>query len=369
MHRDQRKPPGDEHRATDRQAVGDDERRAETRADDVCKRAESGEREQRQERHGQRREEHAAPVVVGALEIVADPRDRLVARLQDPRQRALWLRRRRRRRADAIEQPAVGEISDQPRQPPRPGRPDDALGLGEQLGDRPVAVEQLEQRRVVGVHPHERATLEISQDEPLDALIGGESLQRPARPHAGPQPTVQAQRRIRRGAQAHQRRVDRHDDRLAGTARRARGPARRSARPARGGAGASAATPMNTSPTRICAPGNSRVGPSTALPESDRPKPRASILDHRPLGTETDTRVHARDGLVGDPDACLLAAADRQRPADRHARAVGQQRARAAGLRWARSCRHVSHRATTAARPGCRRSWRSPSESRRDCGC
>ena len=44
--------------------------------------------------------------------------------------------------------------------------------------------------------------------------------------------------------------------------------------------------------------------------------------------TERDrvrSRVRARDRLVNDSDVRLFATPDRQRPADRHTRAVGQQ--------------------------------------------
>ena len=369
--RHQRKPPGDEHRAAD-QRGGWRRRTACRTARRRCRRnaPNPASANSDQERHASAARRTRGPSGGRRARNSRRPTStRLVARLEDPRQRALWLRRRRRRGADTIEQPAVGEIGDQAREPPRPGRPN----------ERSASVSSSATVRLPSSSSNSAASSasirtnappsQVSQDKPLLALVGGEPLERPAGPHAraAARPS-KLSAGVGAGAQAHQRRVDRHDDRLAGTCVMLAD--RRGARHVHpSGAGASAATPMNTSPTRISAPGNSRVGPSTALPETDVPKlePASSITG--PSGTETDTRVHARDGLVDDPDACLLAAADRQRPADRHTRAVGQQQHEPLGFGGRGCCRHVSHRATTAARPGCRRSWRSPSESRRDCGC
>ena len=109
---------------------------------------------------------------------------------------------------------------------------------------------------------------------------------------------------------------------------------------------------MTTSPTRICAPGYNRVGPSTALPETVVPNrdPASSIT--RPVGTEAHARVRARDRLVGDPDVRVLAAPDRQRPADRHARAVGQQQDEPLGFGGRGHCRHVSHSSDNGCQTG-----------------
>ena len=237
--------------------VGDHERRAVARPDEVGEHDQPGQRKQDQTRHHQRREEQPAPMPVRRLEVLGDPAERPLPRLERTREEAGFLLRDRRRR-DAIEHPALAEVRHQPREAPRPTRPQPFARLHQQLGHRTLAIQQLHQLRVLLTHPHERPLAQITEHVTLMIGLIIEPLQSPPRPQPRPQRAVT--RRHRRRAQPHLGRADRNHERRVRIRNRPRRVGQPDPAGDRGARRHRALHPQHDIPSWISCPANSRRG-------------------------------------------------------------------------------------------------------------
>ena len=146
---------------------------------------------------------------------LADAAEDLLARLDEllpPLDRRLG---QRLPAGHALEEPALAEIGQQPREPRRPGRPVALLGQADELDQRVRPVEHLEDARVVVRQPQEGPAREIAQHPALAPLGGVEPLERVARAHARLHPEVRAGGRRHR--RQHRALLD--DDRAPGLGR------------------------------------------------------------------------------------------------------------------------------------------------------
>ena len=335
--RHEQEAPGDEHRAA--------EQRAGSRRRTACRTARRRGRRTSPSPASESRtrpvaasgeKNSAAPVAVGALEIVADPLERPLARLEHARAAALGSASAAGVAAtpSSIPRSARSAISRASRPGPagpssRSASPSSSATVRWPSSSSNSAASSASIRR-------NAPPAQVAQDEALLALVVAEPLERPARAQPRAQATVDA------GGGAARRPIS-----VASTGTtivspgRASGPRRRlgAARSARRGAALHARSRHRRAGS--AAPGTAASARSAARPTSTS---RTAIRRPRSPArrAELDPRVHARHRLVVDPDRRVVAAADRQRPAIGIRDAVRAARARAAAARWERSWRATS---------------------------
>ena len=84
---------------------------------------------------------------------------------------------------DPGEEAALAQVGDQPREPGRAGRAEARLRLADQVGQRVLPVEQLEQLGVGIGQAQVAVALEVAQDPAARALLLVQALERVARAH------------------------------------------------------------------------------------------------------------------------------------------------------------------------------------------
>ena len=165
--------------------MGDDERRAVARADQVGERHQPRERKEDQPGHRERREEQPAPARVRALEEVADPPERELS-WSSGCVRAGWVRLTGGRGTDPVEHPALAAVRDQPGEPARP-HPGPAVASPRRAARRRSAVPSSSASRAASASPSIRMNAPVAQvAEDIAGVIGivVEALERPARAQA-----------------------------------------------------------------------------------------------------------------------------------------------------------------------------------------
>jgi len=298
----------EEDGGADADPVGDDERRPVAADDQVDECDETGHADHRHRRERHAREQEPAARQVDPLEDPAQPLDLELARLQRLGEPAASVHRRPS--LDALEQPALAEVGEQPRQARCSAGAEPLLRVGDQLRKRVLPVELLEDGGFLVRHAHERAVapqvLEHPAPRPLPLL---EPLERPAGANLG----AEAERgrglvdlaRADGGDEQARPRPD--DDRAAGLAL-VTPPLDPKLDVAHVDAGA------------VAQPGSAADG--TAVQE--RAVRRAGVLDERTPLRDRDARVVSGDGSVVELDRVIGGTADRERAREWDTHAVGK---------------------------------------------
>ena len=198
VHGDHREAPEQEHQAAQAELRRDHERRPVAPDDQRDERRQAGDDQHRQrDQHGPR-EEHPAAAPVDALDQLPDAAEDLLARLDELLPPLDGRLGQRLPAGHALEEAALGEIGQQPREPRRARRPVALLGQAHELDQRMRPVEHLEDARVVVREPQECPAGEIAQHPALAPLGRVEALERVARAHARLDPEVRAAARWQR---------------------------------------------------------------------------------------------------------------------------------------------------------------------------
>ena len=212
---------------------------------------------------------------------------------------------------DSGEEAALAQVGDQPREPGRAGRAEARLRLADQVGQRVLPVEQLEQLGVGIGQAQVAVALEVAQDPAARALLLVQALERVARAH----PRADAELRGLGGDAVHAVLVDdergarAHDDRAARLGRLA---------PALDGQLLIAEADQR--------PVAQQRRADDALAVQVGAMAGAGVLDPgaAAVGGGHDARVRARHGRVGDAQRRGRRAADQQVLDQRHAVAAGE---------------------------------------------
>ena len=189
----------------------DDERGAVPQADERSEDADAGHAQRGEEPQRGAREEHPGAVPVERLEPRPDAGEHLLARRDQPAPERRGLLGLGARARDAGQEPALAQVGEQAREPRGARGAEALLGLADQVGERPRAVEQLEQLRVLVREAQVALAREVAQHPAPLALLRVQALERVARAH----PRAHAELR-RPGARVGGRADRAHDEGRAG---------------------------------------------------------------------------------------------------------------------------------------------------------